>query len=69
MRLYKIGRRFVSAALVALTFLHPLHSADLVAPNWKNVDLRGMDYVTGIIEHPTKSGPLYIRTDIAGIFR
>lgn len=35
---------------------------------WKNIDLRGMGFVTGILTHPT-TGEIYARTDVAGIFR
>lgn len=35
---------------------------------WKNIDLRGMGFVTGILTHPG-TGEIYARTDVAGIFR
>ncbi|MCC5842309.1 MAG: exo-alpha-sialidase [Opitutales bacterium] len=35
---------------------------------WKNLDLRGMGFVTGILTHPV-TGEIYTRTDVGGIFR
>ena len=36
--------------------------------SWKNVNLQGMGYVTGLIAHPT-GGQIYARTDVYGIYK
>ncbi len=35
---------------------------------WRNIDLRGMGFVTGIASHPA-TDEIYVRTDVGGIFR
>ncbi len=36
---------------------------------WRNVPLRGMGYVTGMVIHPVAPHDVYIRTDVGGIYR
>ncbi len=36
---------------------------------WKNVNMQGMGYVTGMIAHPLPPHDLYIRTDVGGAYR
>ncbi len=43
-------------------------SATAQTYSWKNVNLQGMGYVTGIIAHPT-GGMIYARTDVYGIYK
>ncbi len=37
--------------------------------NWKNVNLQGMGFVTGIIAHPTAKDVMFARTDVGGLYR
>ena len=36
---------------------------------WTSSEFGGGGYVTGILQHPTNSAILYIRTDVAGVFK
>ena len=36
---------------------------------WKNVDIQGMGYVTGMVIHPLPPYDIYIRTDVGGAYR
>ncbi|HEX8531997.1 MAG TPA: hypothetical protein VF646_18310, partial [Cytophagales bacterium] len=36
---------------------------------WKNVNLQGMGFVTGLVAHPTTANLVYARTDVGGLFR
>ncbi len=57
----------VLSAIASLT-VNPAPPAPDGSTQWKNIDLRGMGFVTGILAHPT-TGEIYTRTDVAGIFR
>jgi xyloglucan-specific exo-beta-1,4-glucanase len=36
---------------------------------WRNVNIQGMGYVTGLVIHPASPRDVYIRTDVGGIYR
>lgn len=36
---------------------------------WKNVNIQGMGYVTGLVIHPLPPHDIYIRTDVGGAYR
>jgi xyloglucan-specific exo-beta-1,4-glucanase len=36
---------------------------------WKNVNIQGMGYVTGMVIHPLVPNDIYIRTDVGGAYR
>jgi xyloglucan-specific exo-beta-1,4-glucanase len=36
---------------------------------WRNVNIQGMGYVTGLIAHPASPHDIYIRTDVGGAYR
>jgi xyloglucan-specific exo-beta-1,4-glucanase len=37
--------------------------------NWRNVNIQGMGYVTGLITSPVAPYDVYVRTDVGGIYR
>lgn len=63
------ARRVRAISLVAaLACL--LASAAAPAPfAWKNVNIQGMGYVTGLVIHPLPPYDIYIRTDVGGAYR
>jgi len=36
---------------------------------WRNVDIRGMGFVTGVLAHSQERDLVYVRTDVGGIYR
>lgn len=36
---------------------------------WKNVNLQGMGFVTGLVAHPTTANLVYAKTDVGGLYR
>jgi hypothetical protein len=36
--------------------------------NWKNVNIQGMGFVTGVIANPSEQNAIFVRTDVAGLF-
>ena len=36
---------------------------------WRNVNIQGMGYVTGLVINPTSPYDVYIRTDVGGVYR
>lgn len=55
-------------AILLLLFIASLAGA---APRyvWRQVNLQGMGFVTGIIAHPAEADLIYARTDVGGIYR
>ncbi len=61
-----------AGAAVAVTALPTPASAGLLPSNryrWRNVEIVGGGFVTGIIHHPKRRGLVYVRTDIGGAAR
>lgn len=64
----------VALAAVLATMAFSIHateaSAQAAAPfKWKNVNIQGMGYVTGIVIHEKAPFHRYIRTDVGGVYR
>lgn len=53
------------AAVLAMSF----QAVKSVPYNWRNVEIVGGGFVTGIITHPKAKGVMYARTDIGGTYR
>jgi uncharacterized protein (TIGR03437 family) len=63
-----IHRWFSVLALVA--WLAPAaHSEAVQLFQWKNVNIQGMGYVTGLVVEPAAPFDAYIRTDVGGAYR
>lgn len=55
--------------VVCISVIHTIiFNHKIFSQSWKNVNLQGMGFVTGLRIHPT-SGDIYVRTDAAGVFR
>lgn len=52
---------------VALSGIHAVQAEETY--NWRNVEINGGGFVSGIIFHPTEPGLAYARTDIGGAYR
>jgi len=65
---HKDRSAFFCASLVAAALAGVLGGAN--APfAWKNVNIQGMGYVTGLVIHPQAPHDIYIRTDVGGAYR
>jgi xyloglucan-specific exo-beta-1,4-glucanase len=62
----KNGGMIIVAITLGLLAQKPMAS---VPYNWKNVEIVGGGFVTGIITHPHAKGVMYARTDIGGAYR
>jgi xyloglucan-specific exo-beta-1,4-glucanase len=58
-------RAALASALVALSASATVQAVPL---GWKNVDVRGMGYVTGMVIHEKAPYARYIRTDVGGVY-
>jgi hypothetical protein len=60
----------VRAILLAAALAGLSASAATPAPfAWKNVNIQGMGYVSGLVIHPLPPYDIYIRTDVGGAYR
>ena len=73
--LRRIGFLFLSI-FTALILIVWNHSSLLSAPSkptdyfhWRNVNIQGMGYVTGLVVAPSAPYDVYVRTDIGGAYR
>ena len=57
-------------AVALLAWLSPAARSDAVQLfQWKNVNIQGMGYVTGLVVQPMAPFDVYIRTDVGGAYR
>ena len=57
-------------ALALLAWLLPAARSESVQLfQWKNVNIQGMGYVTGLVVQPAAPFDVYIRTDVGGAYR
>jgi xyloglucan-specific exo-beta-1,4-glucanase len=59
---------FVVSSMLAGFWQSPVKAIANPLP-WKNTNIQGMGFVTGLIYHPTAQNLLYARTDVGGIFK
>jgi len=55
--------------LISNSFPQCGQNSSCVKYSWTSSEFGGGGYVTGIIQHPDSSNILYIRTDVAGVFK
>src|SRR4028118_2121067 len=57
--------------LMSLVFRHicGARAAETEPHTWRNVEIAGGGFVSGIIPHPAQKGLMYARTDIGGAYR
>jgi len=55
--------------ILTLPLLTALSAADVQLFQWKNVNIQGMGYVTGLVAQPEVPFDVYIRTDVGGVYR
>ena len=69
----KLKLGITALAAVTVLGLQPVivsaQTVPSVSYNWRNVQINGGGFVTGIVYHPTQPNLAYIRTDIGGAFR
>ncbi len=56
-------------ALLPLAALTAMSAANVQLFQWKNVNIQGMGYVTGLVVQPEAPYDVYIRTDVGGAYR
>jgi len=54
--------------ILILTILS-FYNSSAQSYSWKNVNLQGMGFVTGIISHPIVKDAIFCRTDVGGLYR
>ncbi len=55
--------------LLSISVCLPAAGAPPAPFAWKNVNVQGMGYVTGLVIHPLAPHDVYIRTDVGGAYR
>ncbi len=60
------GARFSLVLCLCLSFAARAQTSTFA---WKNVNIQGMGYVTGLVIHPLPPHDIYIRTDVGGAYR
>ena len=60
---------FPAWTLLAAVCLFAAASVSAQSYVWKNVQIKGGGFVSGIITHPNAAGVIYCRTDIGGAYR
>ena len=63
------ARRVHSISLIAALACLTAGAAASAPFAWKNVNIQGMGYVTGLVIHPLPPYDIYIRTDVGGAYR
>ena len=68
---FKIG--IAALAAVSVLGFQPVTVSAQTVPsvsyNWRNVQINGGGFITGIVYHPTTPNLVYVRTDIGGAYR
>ena len=66
----RIKRRFACVIIAsAIPFCLSAAAASPEPFAWKNVNMQGMGYVSGVVVHPLAPYDVYIRTDAGGAYR
>src|SRR5215207_9090974 len=64
-----IGKASRTVALLLVLLTASTRAAEGEPYVWRNVEIVGGGFVSGIITHPTEKGLMYARTDIGGAYR
>jgi hypothetical protein len=65
----QLSALLVSALLTCAAPLSAQTTDESSQWRWRNVPMRGMGFVTGIVIHPLPPHHLYIKTDVGGVYR
>ncbi|WP_427162011.1 exo-alpha-sialidase [Aliinostoc sp. HNIBRCY26] len=71
-RLLLYGLTGLTVSILSSSTFSPVVCAQSVASSlfsWKNVNIQGMGYVTGLVISPLSPYDVYIRTDVGGLYR